>query len=264
MHLKLDQSGTIDDGEIARDLGLETADIVILSAADNELAALASARTVLGDGVPSVQFTNLLALRHPLSVDLYVERTLQSAKLVVLRMLGGESYWPYGVECLRADAVKRGALFACLPGELSFDPALSARGTLDEARARELWRYFCEGGADNFVSALQFAAHLIGHAARPAPPPRPMPAAGFWPTEPAGDSRPVVPILFYRALAASAGHRARRSTSRRARHPRTATTADLSDQPQGRALDRVPASRSQRASAANHHQCNGVRHRARD
>ena len=31
-----------------------------------------------------------------------------------------------------------------------------------------------------------------------------MPAAGFWPVEPASDGRPVVPILFYRALAASA------------------------------------------------------------
>jgi len=193
MHLKLDQSGTIDDGEIARDLGQQTADIVILSAADNELAALAAARTSLGDDFPSVQFTNLLALRHPLSVDLYVERTLQSAKLVVLRMLGGESYWPYGVESLRTDAVRRGALFACLPGELSFDPALSARGTLNEAQSRELWRYFCEGGADNFGSALEFAAHLIGRTARPAPP-RPMPAAGFWPAEPATDGRPVCPF----------------------------------------------------------------------
>src|SRR5437588_3113344 len=200
MHLKLDQSGTIDDGEVARDLGQETADIVILSAADNELAALATARSAFGRDFPSVQFTNLLALRHPLSVDLYVERTLQSAKLVVLRMLGGEGYWPNGVESLRADALKRRALFACLPGELSFDPALSARGTLDEARSRELWRYFCEGGADNIVAALRYAAHLIGGEERPAPP-RPMPAAGFWPAEPTSDSRPVVPILFYRALA---------------------------------------------------------------
>jgi cobaltochelatase CobN len=204
MHLKLDQSGTIDDGEIARDLGQQTADIVFLSAADNELAALAAARSTLGKDFPSVQFTNLLALRHPMSVDLYVERTLRSAKLVVLRMLGGESYWPYGVESLRADAVARGTSLACLPGELGFDPALSARGTLGEAPSRELWRYFCEGGADNLLSALQYAAHLIGRVERPAPA-RPMPAAGFWPAEPAGhDARPKIPILFYRALAAAA------------------------------------------------------------
>src|SRR3974390_1820309 len=122
MHLKLDQSGTIDDGEVARDLGQQTADIVFLSAADNELAALAAARSSLGGDFASVQFTNLLALRHPMSVDLYVERTLRSAKLVVLRMLGGESYWPYGVESLRADALARGTSFGCLPGALSFDP----------------------------------------------------------------------------------------------------------------------------------------------
>src|SRR5205085_12059180 len=141
-------------------------------------------------------------LRHPLSVDLYVERTLRSAKLIVLRMLGGEGYWPYGIESLRADALKRRAVFACLPGELSFDPALSARGTLDEARSRELWRYFSEGGADNLVAALRYAANLIGRAERPAPP-RPMPAAGFWTAEPISDGRPAVPIGFYRARAAS-------------------------------------------------------------
>src|SRR5438477_2695083 len=145
MHLKLDTSNTIDDGEAARDLGQHTADIVILSAADNELAALAAAHAQIGSDLPSLQLTNLLALRHPLSVDLYVERTLQAAKIVVLRMLGGESYWPYGVESLRADAIRRGAQFACLPGELNWDAALSKRGTVDEAQAREFWRYFCEG-----------------------------------------------------------------------------------------------------------------------
>src|SRR5438067_6883573 len=198
MHLKLDATSPIDDGEIARDLAQGTADIVILSAADNELAALAAAHAQIGSGFPSLQLTNLLALRHPLSVDLYVERTLRAAKLVVLRMLGGESYWPYGVECLRADAIARGAHFACLPGELSWDAALARRGTLDEPRTRELWRYFCEGGAENLQSALRFAAHLVGRWERPAPP-RPMPAAGFWPAEPARDERPVAAVLFYRS-----------------------------------------------------------------
>jgi cobaltochelatase CobN len=50
-----------------------------------------------------VQITTSLALGHPLSGDIYVERTLRAAKIVLLRMLGGESYWPH----LRA--VERGA-----------------------------------------------------------------------------------------------------------------------------------------------------------
>jgi cobaltochelatase CobN len=101
MHLKLGSEGSIDDGEAARDLGQEPADIVILSAADSDLASLANAYRTLPPGFPSVRLTNLLALGHPASVDLYVERTLKSARLVILRMLGGEAYWPYGVEGLR-------------------------------------------------------------------------------------------------------------------------------------------------------------------
>ena len=92
MHLKLDSSGSIDDGDVARDLGQEPADIVVLSAADSDLAAFGAAYATLAGDFPSVRLTNLLALGHPASVDLYVERTLRQAKIVVLRMLGGESY----------------------------------------------------------------------------------------------------------------------------------------------------------------------------
>ena len=76
MHLKLDSSGSIDDGDVARDLGQASADIVVLSAADSDLAAFGAAHKMLAGDFPSVQLTNLLALGHPASVDLYVERTL--------------------------------------------------------------------------------------------------------------------------------------------------------------------------------------------
>src|SRR6185503_11505100 len=114
MHLKLDSSGSIDDGDVARDLGKAPADIVVLSAADSDLSAFGAAYASLAGDFPSVRLTNLLALGHPASVDLYVERTLCQARIVVLRMLGGESYWPHGVESLRADSLRRGALFACI------------------------------------------------------------------------------------------------------------------------------------------------------
>ena len=190
MHLKLDSSGSIDDGDVARDLGQATADIVVLSAADSDLAAFGAAHAALPSDFPSVRLTNLLALGHPASVDLYVERTLRDAKIVVLRMLGGESYWPHGVESLRSDALRRGALFACIPGELSWDAALAARGTLNADDTHALWRYCSEGGVENAQLALRFAAHLIGRGDVP-PPARPMPSAGFWRGEPANDGRPT-------------------------------------------------------------------------
>jgi cobaltochelatase CobN len=203
MHLKLDTSGIIDDGDTARDLGQDSADIVVLSAADSDLSAFGSAYAKLPAGFPTVRLTNLLALGHPASVDLYVERTLRDAKIVVLRMLGGESYWPHGVESLRRDALRRGSWFACLPGEMSWNATLAARGTLDTEATHLLWRYCLEGGEDNAQLALRYAAHLIGRAAKP-PPARPMPAAGFWPREPQADQRPRAALIFYRALVAGA------------------------------------------------------------
>ncbi|HMH95396.1 MAG TPA: cobaltochelatase subunit CobN, partial [Bradyrhizobium sp.] len=201
MHLKLDTSGSIDDGDVARDLGQDPADIVVLSAADSDLSAFGAAHASLPKDFPSVRLTNLLALGHPASVDLYVERTLCEARIVVLRMLGGESYWPHGVESLRSDALRRGTLFACIPGEMDWNAALAARGTLGSDETYALWRYCSEGGVENAQLMLRLAAHLIGRGEAP-PPARPMPSAGFWRGEPASDDRPNAVVIFYRALVA--------------------------------------------------------------
>jgi cobaltochelatase CobN len=201
MHLKLDTSGNIDDGDVARDLGQDTADIVVLSAADSDLAAFGAAHKTLPENFPTVRLTNMLALGHPASVDLYVERTLAQAKIVVLRMLGGESYWPHGVDSLRSDALRRGSHFVCLPGEMYFNADLVARGTVGDEVTQKFWRYCSEGGVDNAQLMLRYAAHLIGQGEAP-PDARPMPSAGFWPNEPAISDRPNAIVIFYRALAA--------------------------------------------------------------
>src|SRR5882724_8284728 len=116
-------------------------------------------------------------------------------------MLGGESYWPHGVESLRSDALRRGPLFACVPGEMDWNAALAARGTLGAGETHALWRYCSEGGVENAELALRFAAHLIGHGEAP-PRARPMPSAGFWRGQPANDDRPNAVVIFYRALVA--------------------------------------------------------------
>ena len=53
-----------------------------------------------GDEAPTLRLANLLFLAHNLSVDRYVESVIVHAKLVVVRLLGGVRYWPYGVEQL--------------------------------------------------------------------------------------------------------------------------------------------------------------------
>ncbi|MDJ0937200.1 MAG: hypothetical protein QNI93_17590, partial [Kiloniellales bacterium] len=92
MHLLQAQPGVIADGSEPVDLGQSPGEIVVLSAADTELASLAAARSGFGDGFPSLRLANLLQLSHNYSVDLYIEKVIAGAKLVVVRLLGGVGY----------------------------------------------------------------------------------------------------------------------------------------------------------------------------
>ena len=146
MHLLAAKPGTISDGGEAVDLGQSPAEIVVLSAADTELAALAAAHAALPDPKPSLRLVNLLQLQHHMSVDLYIEQVASHAKLVVLRLIGGERYWPYGVEQLALNAQARGAKFASLSGDDQPDPELSRRSTIGDGEAHRLWQYQVHGG----------------------------------------------------------------------------------------------------------------------
>src|SRR5215475_3151973 len=102
MHLLAAKPGSISDGSAAIDLSQAPGDIVVLSAADTELACLATAQARLGSEAPSLRLANLLQLGHNLSVDLYLDKVVRRARLVILRLLGGTRYWPYGIEQLAA------------------------------------------------------------------------------------------------------------------------------------------------------------------
>ena len=151
MHLLVTQSGTIDDGAEPRDLGQTPGDIVVLSHADSELTLLANAHRALRDigPAPSLRLVNLLQLKHHFSVDLYAEKTLAGARIVVLRLLGGKSYWAYGLERLIEMAADGAFELVVLPGDDQPDPQLEALSTVDDATRVALWGYLSEGGAEN-------------------------------------------------------------------------------------------------------------------
>lgn len=218
MHLLNAIPGGAATTDGAVDLGQTPGDIVILSAADTELAALSSAVSGLPDDFPSLRLANLLQLGHPYAVDLHVERVIQHAKLVIVRLLGGQSYWAYGVERLSDLCRARGILLAFLPGDRQPDPGLDGFSTVDDETRAALFEYFREGGVENLQNCLRRAASLIGRDEDP-PAARPLPAAGiYWPGlhDPDLDSlrpawnaqhhgprpgpRPVAAIVFYRAL----------------------------------------------------------------
>jgi cobaltochelatase CobN len=196
MHLLATTSGVLDGGSEPVDLRQSPGDIVFLTAADSEITALAGAVDRLGKLPCSLRLANLLQLQHPYAVDLYIEKTLRHARLVVLRLLGGKSYWPYGLDQIVACAGANGQKLIVLPGDNKPDPELSAHSTVTPAEAQRLLAYLSAGGAENAAAALQYCFALLGQGAEPLPA-NPLPPAGMY-RRVAGSGHAV--IIFYRAL----------------------------------------------------------------
>ena len=210
MHLLTTSSTNLDEIVEAVDLGQTPGDIAVLSFADSDLAALAAAWEAERANLPSVRLAHLRDLRHPMSVDLWIERVGAHAKVIVVRLLGGLDWWKYGIERLSALARERGIALAVLPGEDRDDVRLAAASTLPAQELDALLRFFREGGRDNLRALLRRLAHHAGHdfdLREPQPVPR---LAGYLPGEGAVDldrlaaslqaGHPVIPIVFYRAL----------------------------------------------------------------
>ena len=101
MHLLATTSTNLDEIVEAVDLGQPPGDIVVLSFADSDLAGLAAAWEAERAALPSVRLAHLRDLRHPMSVDLWIDRVGAHAKVIVVRLLGGLDWWKYGIERLR-------------------------------------------------------------------------------------------------------------------------------------------------------------------
>lgn len=209
MHLLQTTSATLDDIVEAVDLDQPPGDILILSFADSDLAALASAYAAETETLPSVRLAHLRDLRHPMSIDLWIDKSARHAKVIVVRLLGGLDWWRYGVEALAASARERGIALAVLPGEDRDDERLVEASTLPREELDALLGFFRGGGRENLRALLrQLAGHAGVSLERPSPQPLPR-MAGYVPQQGAmtldalaaslAPGRPVVPVIFYRA-----------------------------------------------------------------
>jgi cobaltochelatase CobN len=211
MHLLSATPGTISNGDEAIDLDQSPGDIVILTVADSELACFAGAAALLPADGPSVRLANLLQLKHPYSVDLYVEKVIAKAKFVCVVLLGGKSYWPYGIDEIAETARANGIAFAAIAEGQEPDPALARASTLPPETCERLRDYLRQGGTANAVAFLRTAARLIGRDIGTPDDPVPVADAGLY--LPGIDrpglaelrarwieGRPVALFVFYRAL----------------------------------------------------------------
>jgi len=243
MHLLQAQAGSIEDASEPVDLGQTPADLVIITAADTEIAAMSQAREALGDGAPSLRLASLMHLQHPMSVDLHLDDCATRSKLVIARVLGGSGYWKYGLEQYAIRLAQAGVPFAALPGDDKPDEELLKLSTIGPEHWHALWSYFVEGGPVNAQNALRFARSMLDDS-DPPPAAAPLLRAGvYWPGDGADpktaaraawtDGAPVVPLIFYRALVEGAGlhpiNRLTRTLLRRGLNPLPVFVASLKD-----------------------------------
>src|SRR6516165_644428 len=208
MHLLSTSSTALDDLLEPIDLRQSPGEVAILSFADSDLAGIASAWALERGALPSVRLAHLRDLRHPMSVDLWIDRVAAHAKVILVRLLGGLDWWRYGIERLSALARERAIVLALLPGEDRDDPRLAQASTVAQSELDVLLRFFREGGRENLRALFRRLARYTGAPVDEIEP-RPVPRmAGYLPGRGAVEldeliaslapTRPVVPIIFYR------------------------------------------------------------------
>ncbi len=242
MHLLAATPGNIDDGKEPVDLGQTPADVVVISAADTELAALSQARSEMADA-PSLRLASMMNLMHPMSVDLHLDDCATKSRMVIARILGGSGYWKYGFEQYAARLHEAGVPFVALPGDDKSDEELRRLSTVEDEDYDALWSYLVEGGPANAVAFLNYAKALLYGGEKPAGAAPLLRAGIYWPgvdkpdlaalQEQWTDGAPVVPIVFYRALVQGAGlnpiNRLTKSLLRAGLNPLPVFVASLKD-----------------------------------
>jgi cobaltochelatase CobN len=211
MHLlRTTPGGFVDDAAGVMRIDQTPAPIVVLSSADTTLSLLASVVPHLEADFPALRLANQAFLRQPASVDFYVDDVLKHARVIVIDHLGGETYWPYGIESITTLARRNGQMLVMFSGDLQEDPNLVAKSTAEPALCDQLWRYLREGGAKNAEEFLRCIAFRALGYGREAHAPSPLPAVAIY--HPARQiatvddwkkrwiqGAPVVAVLFYRA-----------------------------------------------------------------
>lgn len=210
MHVVFRESRGLEETATPRDIGQDPADLVVLSYSDSDLAAFAAGWRRGRSSLPSLRLANLAELRHPLSVDTYIERTLSQARGILVRLIGGESYWSYGLTALQQLAKDRNIVLAVLPADGRDDTRLDAYSTLPVSTLRRL-KVLCDtGGPVAAQAAIAQLALASGLYAGPVVGEMTVPEMGFYDpvrgviAAPAGDGKSRALVTFYRSYLTAA------------------------------------------------------------
>ena len=214
MHVVFRESHGLEENETPTDLRQTPADLIVLSYSDSDLGAFAAAFHRGGGAkkMPSLRLANIISLKHPLSIDTYIEQTLSEAQGVLIRLIGGVPYWSYGLQQVASVCRSKGIALAVLPADGRTDTRLDEISTLPVSTLRRLTQLCDTGGAVAAQSALAQMALASGLYAGPVCGAKALPMVGAWTpkhgvTCPAAfltDTRKLIILTFYRAYLAAA------------------------------------------------------------
>lgn len=208
MHVVFRETQGLEAADAPYDPAQDPGDLVVLSFSDSDLGAFAAGWHRGAGKLPSLRLQNIVALKHPISVDTYMERTLSGAKAILIRLIGGEAYWPYGIASIQDLARRKGIALAVLPADGRPDPGLDAVSTLPVSTLRRLQALCDTGGAVAAQAALAQLALAAGLYAGPVPGDKRVPDMGFYdPDQGVVAVRPTGPhvlVSFYRSYLTSA------------------------------------------------------------
>ena len=179
----------------------QPAPIVLITAADTDIQTLAAATAMLPADFPAVRAVNLLQLQQQLTIDTYAEGVLSQAQVIIVRVIGGRSYWSYGLEVVEEMAQQTGAALIILPGDERPDPNLLSHSTVPLTEVNQVWRYLIEGGVENYSNLLKFVATRFLNQLYRFELPQSVPRIGIYRNPEIADSKlqSGIGILFYRA-----------------------------------------------------------------
>jgi cobaltochelatase CobN len=208
MHLLRTQPGSQLPVDSIADLGQTPAELVILCTGDSHLSLLAEVARQLPADYPSLRLASPAQLSNHASVDLYVEQVLQHARVILISVHGGVSYWRYGIERL-VELTERGAQVIMVPGCDNPDPELMALSNVPLAEAERLWQFLRQGGAGNALQLFNCIASQWLQRDYAWGDPQPLPRVGLYHPQLANLSladwqaswqagAPVAALLFYR------------------------------------------------------------------
>lgn len=210
MHVVFRESHGLEESETPMDLGQSPADLVVLSFSDSDLGAFAAGWHRANGDLPTLRLANLTALKHPLSVDIYVEQTLEGAKAILVRLIGGIPYWSYGIQQLQDLARRKGVALAILPADGRPDSRLDEVSTLPKSTLDRLTHLCDTGGAVAAQAALAQLALAAGLYAKPVMGSKTVPGFGAWRPDlgvceaERQTDKPLVVLSFYRSYLTAA------------------------------------------------------------